>query len=105
VILKVSEKTVRRYIADPDPRKRLAAIELGRLIRVEPLAAVIVQCVQRTAARASWGWGVSSQARHVDFAVGDRPADHGGLHQPAVGQVADGEQPVRAVSCRRLCEP
>jgi hypothetical protein len=35
-ILKVSEKTVRRYIGHRDPRKRLPAIELGRLIRVEP---------------------------------------------------------------------
>jgi len=36
-ILKVSEKQVRRYIADPDPRKRLRAIKIGRLIRIEPL--------------------------------------------------------------------
>lgn len=49
--------------------------------------------------------GVSSQARHVDFAVGDPPSDHAGLHQPAVGQLADGEQPVPAVSCCRLGEP
>jgi predicted TIM-barrel fold metal-dependent hydrolase len=34
--LKVSEKQVRRYIADPDPRKRLRAINIGRLKRVEP---------------------------------------------------------------------
>ena len=35
-ILKVSEKQVRRYIADPDPRKRLPSIKIGRLKRVEP---------------------------------------------------------------------
>jgi hypothetical protein len=36
VILKVSQKTVRRYIAEPDPRKRLASVKMGRLRRVEP---------------------------------------------------------------------
>ena len=35
-ILKVSEKQVRRYIADPDPRKRLPSSKFGRLIRIEP---------------------------------------------------------------------
>ena len=35
-ILKVSEKQVRRYIADPDPRKRLPSIKIGRLIRIDP---------------------------------------------------------------------
>jgi excisionase family DNA binding protein len=35
-ILKVSEKQVRRYIGDRDPRKRLPASKFGRLIRVEP---------------------------------------------------------------------
>jgi Fic family protein len=36
VILKVSEKQVRRYIAHPDPRKRLPSVTIGRLRRVEP---------------------------------------------------------------------
>ena len=35
-ILKVSGKQVRRYIAEPDPRKRLRSIKIGRLIRVDP---------------------------------------------------------------------
>ena len=35
-ILKVSDKQVRRYIADPDPRKRLRSSKFGRLVRVEP---------------------------------------------------------------------
>ena len=35
-ILKVSEKTVRRYIAERDPRKRLPSVKMGRLRRVEP---------------------------------------------------------------------
>ena len=35
-ILNVSEKQVRRYIADRDPRKRLRSIKMGRLIRVDP---------------------------------------------------------------------
>jgi excisionase family DNA binding protein len=35
-ILKVSVKQVRRYIADPDPRKRLRVIKIGRLIRIDP---------------------------------------------------------------------
>jgi excisionase family DNA binding protein len=35
-ILKVSQKTVRRYIAERDPRKRLPASKFGRLIRVDP---------------------------------------------------------------------
>jgi Helix-turn-helix domain len=37
-ILKVSVKQVRRYIADPDPRKRLACIDMGpgRSKRVDP---------------------------------------------------------------------
>jgi excisionase family DNA binding protein len=35
-ILKVSEKQVRRYIADRDPRQRLPASKFGRLIRIEP---------------------------------------------------------------------
>ena len=36
-ILKVSDKQVRRYIADPDPRKRLRSIKIGRLVRIDPL--------------------------------------------------------------------
>jgi excisionase family DNA binding protein len=35
-ILKVSVKQVRRYITDPDPRKRLSVIRIGRLIRIDP---------------------------------------------------------------------
>jgi len=35
-ILKVSVKQVRRYIADPDSRKRLSVIRIGRLIRIDP---------------------------------------------------------------------
>ena len=35
-ILNVSVKQVRRYIADPDPRKRLSVIRMGRLIRIDP---------------------------------------------------------------------
>ena len=35
-ILKVSVKQVRRYITDPDPRKRLRSIKVGRLIRIDP---------------------------------------------------------------------
>jgi excisionase family DNA binding protein len=35
-ILRVSDKQVRRYIAEPDPRKRLRSAKIGRLIRVEP---------------------------------------------------------------------
>jgi hypothetical protein len=35
-ILKVSDKQVRRYIADPDPRKRLRTVKIGRLIRIDP---------------------------------------------------------------------
>lgn len=36
-ILNVSEKQVRRYINDPDPRKRLPVIRFGRLIRIDPV--------------------------------------------------------------------
>jgi hypothetical protein len=38
-ILKVSVKQVRRYIADPDPRKRLSCIDMGpgRAKRVDPI--------------------------------------------------------------------
>jgi hypothetical protein len=36
IILKVSEKQVRRYIGNPDPRKRLPSVKMGRLRRVEP---------------------------------------------------------------------
>ena len=35
-ILNVSVKQVRRYITDPDPRKRLSVIRIGRLIRIDP---------------------------------------------------------------------
>jgi len=35
-ILKVSVKQVRRYITNPDPRKRLRSIKVGRLIRIDP---------------------------------------------------------------------
>jgi excisionase family DNA binding protein len=35
-ILKVSDKTVRRYIGERDPRKRLPSVKMGRLRRVEP---------------------------------------------------------------------
>ena len=35
-ILNVSVKQVRRYRTDPDPRKRLPSIEIGRLRRIEP---------------------------------------------------------------------
>jgi excisionase family DNA binding protein len=35
-ILKVSQKTVRRYIGHRDPRKRLPSAKFGRLRRVEP---------------------------------------------------------------------
>jgi excisionase family DNA binding protein len=35
-ILKVSVKQVRRYITDPDRRKRLRSIKVGRLIRIDP---------------------------------------------------------------------
>ena len=36
-ILKVSEKTVRRYIGHRDPRKRLPSSKFGRLIRIDPV--------------------------------------------------------------------
>ena len=35
-ILNVSDKQVRRYITNPDPRKRLPVIRIGRLIRIDP---------------------------------------------------------------------
>jgi excisionase family DNA binding protein len=35
-ILNVSVKQVRRYINDPDPRKRLPVIRIGRLVRIDP---------------------------------------------------------------------
>jgi hypothetical protein len=34
-ILNVSEKQVRRYTNDPDPRKRLPVIRIGRLVRID----------------------------------------------------------------------
>jgi Helix-turn-helix domain len=36
-ILKVSDKTVRRYIGHRDPRKRLPSSKFGRLIRIDPV--------------------------------------------------------------------
>jgi excisionase family DNA binding protein len=35
-VLTVSPKQVRRYIADPDPRKRLRSIKIGGLVRIAP---------------------------------------------------------------------
>ena len=35
-VLTVSPKQVRRYIADPDPRKRLRSIKIGGVVRIAP---------------------------------------------------------------------
>ena len=36
-ILNVSTKQVRRYIAEPEARKRLRSIKIGRLRRIDPV--------------------------------------------------------------------
>lgn len=36
ILLKVSTKQVGRYIAEPERHKRLRAIRIGRLVRIDP---------------------------------------------------------------------